>query len=96
MTQTTSIDSTSNEDPLPTNDIHASEAIVLELAETLNVDPLDISPLANTIDPDAIDRLFGSTGNGTPRRGGRVEFVHDGCTVVVRFDGEIDVTATRQ
>jgi hypothetical protein len=35
------------------------------------------------LDPDALDGLFETRYDGTPRRGGRVSFVFDGCRITV-------------
>lgn len=55
-----------------------STAIVLELMETLDRDMGQFPPLAESIDPDAIDRLVSSGDPGTS-----LSFVHAGCTVTV-------------
>lgn len=55
--------------------------VVDELATEKGVGVYDVAPLFETVDPDAIDRLFADeTGDHV-----RVEFVHEGCRV--RIDG---------
>lgn len=68
-----------------------SQRVVEAVAETTGQDPTEVGPLYHAIDPDALDRLFAPTpGNG--RTGGYVEFSFAGCDVVVRGNGEVEVT----
>lgn len=66
----------------------ASEAVVERVAEAEDVDPLDLDPLYEAIDPDALDTLCGG-----PRRdarpSARIVFEYHGYTVVV--DGPYSV-----
>lgn len=62
-----------------------SEAI----ADATDRDVLAIAPLYNTIDPDALNRLFdGKQTTGT------VVFTHADCHVTVAADGQISVSRT--
>lgn len=71
-----------------------SMAVVAAVADARGVDPLGLEPLANAIDPEALDRLFEDTYGGQPRMVGRVTFEVAGCEVTVtRADG-ISVSAT--
>lgn len=73
-------------------DTNASDAIVTAIAETEGVDPLEMDPLYDVLDPDALDGLFGSRTDGTPRRGGVcVEFRLNGYTVSLSSDRRIHV-----
>ena len=47
------------EETLPT-----SSMVVTSLAAVEGTDPTEISTLASVVDPDALDRLFGSAGDG--------------------------------
>lgn len=68
-----------------------SQRVITAVAEETGNDPTEVGPLYHVIDPDALDQLFASTrGNG--RNQGHVEFTFAGCDVVVRGDGEIEVT----
>ncbi|USZ67081.1 hypothetical protein NGM10_10095 [Halorussus salilacus] len=58
-------------------------AVVATVAEAHGRDPMEIPPLHDTVDLDALETLFGSQYDGTPRTGGRVAFVHGECEVVV-------------
>lgn len=68
-----------------------SQRVIRAVAETTGNEPTEVGPLYQVIDPDALDRLFSSTGkNG--RTDGYVEFTFAECDVVVRGSGEVEVT----
>lgn len=72
-----------------------TEAIIDAVAEAAGVDPTELPPLYDSIDPDAINDLFqpydGNTGTETFLR-----FTIDSWNVFVRADGKIRVCdATR-
>lgn len=67
-----------------------SSRVIQEVADTLGVDPLELHPLFETIDPDALDSLFQTR---TPaHHDDHVEFTFEGCQVSVFGTGKIDVT----
>lgn len=68
-----------------------SIAVVHAIATHRNVDPVDLPPLYEWIDPDAIDALFEPTRTGGPRRG-RLEFDYDGQTVAVDCADGVAIT----
>ena len=65
---------------------HPSQVVVTAMAEALGVEAHEISPLYETIDPDALDDLFGHRHDGTLRTGGRIAFDHGECEVVIEPD----------
>jgi len=67
-----------------------SEAVVETLADALDRDPLDLPPLNDVLDPDALDALFADTPGGTVREGAFV-FECCGCTVAVLGSDEVGV-----
>lgn len=70
-----------------------SQRVVDAVAAASDVDPLDLPPLYDVIDPDALDDLFADT-TSTGRTGSaRVVFTLDGCEVTVSGDGTVDVSA---
>ena len=73
-----------------------SIAIVTAIATKRDVEPTELPPLYESIDPDALDALFAPTRTGGPRRG-RLEFTYDGHDVVVECDEglEIEIDGTR-
>lgn len=71
-----------------------TETIVIAVADATGVDPLDLDPLYDSIDPDAIDRAFESTGEGAPATTDQLAFDYAGCEVTVRADRSVVVAPT--
>jgi hypothetical protein len=68
-----------------------TEAIVEAIAEATDQDPLDIDPVQNQIDTDALEKLVTSdTTNGSVA----VHFEYEAFTVRVRGSGTVEVHAT--
>ena len=67
-----------------------SNRVIQEVAKTLNEDPLELDPLFETIDPDALDSLFQNSKPAHPND--RATFMMEGCQVTVFGTGRIDVT----
>ncbi|WP_255196139.1 HalOD1 output domain-containing protein [Halorarius litoreus] len=42
-----------------------------------------LRPLADVVDPTALDSLFDPRYDGTPRTGGRLSFVYHGCCITI-------------
>jgi len=71
-----------------------SHAVVVAVAEHNGVDPLDLDErLYDCIDPDALDRLFASAGDGAC---GTVQFVMAGCHVEVSADRRVRAQQLRE
>lgn len=68
-----------------------STRVVEALAEAAGVDSVDLPPLYDAVDPDALDSLFAPRPDGSPRVGCRVSFRFDGYQVTVHRDGEVQV-----
>ena len=68
-----------------------SERVVESVAEAKGVDPLELGPLYDSIDPDALNSLFRGSpdGEGAPAE---LRFTMAGCEVLVREGGEVVVT----
>ncbi len=60
--------------------------IVTAIAERTGADPLEMDPLYDAVDVDAIEAIVASAGDAS------VEFVYHGHTVVVDGDGSVAVT----
>lgn len=77
------------------NDISTplSQRVTTEVAKELDTDPLEIEPLYNAIDPDALNRLFESPAGEGMRRSGQVNFTLAGCEVSVYSTGSVEVTS---
>lgn len=73
----------------------ATEAVILALAEAVGVDPTDLPPLFDYVDPDALDALFDRYDVGV---GGDsiFSFQVDTWNVFVRSDGRIRVCDATQ
>ena len=46
-------------------------------------EPCSLRPLADVIDPAALDTLFDPRYDGTPRTGGRLSFVYNDCHITI-------------
>ncbi|AEH38199.1 HalOD1 output domain-containing protein [Halopiger xanaduensis] len=68
-----------------------SISVITAVAARRGVEPTELPPLYEWIDPDALDSLFEPTRTGGPR-GGRVSFVYDGHDIVVAFDEGLEIT----
>jgi hypothetical protein len=68
----------------------ATEAVVGTVAEVKGVSPLDLAPLYNVIDPDALDEFCRAKWSQPPQSLS-VEFQYESCTVIVGGDGEVTV-----
>lgn len=64
-------------------DESTSTAVVRAVSAVEGRDPRSLRPLAEILDPAALDTLFGSRDDGTPRIGGRLTFVYSRCRVTV-------------
>lgn len=63
-----------------------SQVIVAAMAEALDTEVHEIPPLYESVDPEALDDLFGRRHDGTLRDGGRIAFDHDECEIVAESD----------
>lgn len=60
-----------------------SMAVVRAVSAVEGCDPRSLRPLAEVLDPHALDTLFDSRADGTPRPGGRLTFVYSKCRITV-------------
>lgn len=58
-----------------------STAVVRAVSAVDGREPGSLPPLADVLDPDALDMLFAARTDGLPRRGGRVSFIYVNCRV---------------
>lgn len=68
-----------------------STAVVEAIAAEADRDPTELPPLFDTIDPDALDAIFSTQPDGTPRRDGEVVFPYAGYRVCVSADRTVEV-----
>lgn len=89
--------------PSPPRDYHAyhnressarlSTTVVHALADAMDRDVTATgAPLYDAVDPDALDRIFAPTADGTPRPPGHVAFTANGYRVTVYSTGQIVIT----
>jgi len=69
-----------------------SLAVVGAVATFRGIKPIDLPPLTEAVNPDALNRLFRVRANGAPRTTGSVSFRYAATEVTVHADGEIVVT----
>lgn len=63
----------------------ATEQVIRTVAETTGTDPLELPPLYNTIDPDALDTLVEGMTTGS------ISFTYTGCNITVQSDGTVSI-----
>lgn len=71
-----------------------SERVISKVAERTGTDPLELRPLYEVVDPEALDRFFET---GRARADGpenRVQFTYSGCDVEISGDGTVRVSTT--
>jgi len=78
--------------PSPSSTDSVTYAILRTVADAKGVSPLDLEPLGNVIDPDALNELVDSMPLTTDVLG-TVEFRYEGYDVTVRANGRVDVVA---
>ena len=60
-----------------------TEAVVRAVSAVHGCQPETLRPLAEVLDPDALDMIFDGRGNGDPRVGGRISFIYSGCRITI-------------
>lgn len=73
-----------------TESTEPSMAVVGAVADTLETDPLELDPLFETIESDALDKLLRSTDDTDVT----VSFSYAGCDVTMTGDGRIQLSVT--
>lgn len=69
-----------------------STTVVHALADAKEVDPLELDPLYETLDPDALDALFAPVEGSESGRHGKVSFTTNGYEVEVTSTGRVHLT----
>lgn len=64
--------------------------VVMDTARVAGVDPLELPPLLDAVDPEALDQLFARTNDAVRR--GSIEFPYAGYTVTVEAGSETTIT----
>lgn len=79
------------------SDEPVSTVIVTAVAALTNTPATDIAPLYESINPDALNKLYEPTQEGALRKGGGcTTLTVNGCTVTVYWDGEIEIEPPNQ
>lgn len=80
----------------PVENGRVSETVIRTVADVTDVDPFEIAPLYDIIDPDALDRLFQPTPSASRDVDSRVCFTMAGCQVTVTDNRVVTVTPLSQ
>jgi hypothetical protein len=67
-------------------------AVVEAMSTVLDVGVTEIEPLTETLNPDALERLFDTQSGSETDEELLVYFTHQGCEITVRRDGHFTVT----
>ena len=74
-----------------------STTLLLTMSSVLEVDPTDLEPLTEYIDPDALDALVGHWQRDASRiDGGSISFAFSQCTVTAHASGELVIDPTHR
>jgi len=60
-----------------------STAVVHAVSAVEGREPCSLRPLADGVDPGALDSLFDPRYDGTPRPGGRLSFAYNDCCITI-------------
>lgn len=85
MNGTTHADTMSDDSSPP-----PSQRVITEIAAATDTDPLDLGPLYDVLDPDALDQLFRRRPSGESRPAGQIIFTMAGCEVRVSSSGDVE------
>lgn len=72
-----------------------SHRVIEMVAAEVDTDPVELPPLYETIDPEALDALFASSFSHGPLVG-QVAFTYGGCEITVSYDDELVITVEEQ
>lgn len=72
-----------------------NEAIITKIADLEDVDPLELPPLYEAVNTDALTRLVTSFATGPSDSGGEIAFSYYGYRVSIRADGSIELVSER-
>ena len=70
--------------------------IVNCVAEKEHTDPLELPPLYDAVDPDALDDLVESGRQNGTTQSGRIEFHYNGYMVIVEFGNAPEITVKEE
>jgi len=68
-------------------DIGSNESVTSAVTRAVSAvegrEPCSLQPLADVLDPDALDELFAPRPGGRSRTGGRISFIYSDCRVSI-------------
>lgn len=64
-------------------DESVSVAVIRAVSAVEGCDPCSLRPLSDVLDTDALDVLFNSQADDTPRTGGHLSFIYSHCRVTI-------------
>ena len=71
--------------------VSVTTAVVEAVADHADVDVMELRPLHEVVDPDALNALFAPRRFGDARPDGWVSFTYCGCEVIVHGDSHVRV-----
>jgi len=74
----------------PDDDVTLPVRVVFAVAAARGIDPVELSTLYGSVDPDALSGLF-EPASGPRGSDGRITFSYEDCMVTVRSDGLVTV-----
>ena len=77
------------------SDVSPTEVIIEALAEAAEIEPIELPPLYEFVDPDALDQLFGEH-DGAAHADALLSFQVETWNVFVRADGRIRICDNTQ
>ena len=70
-----------------------SSTVITAVAAIRNVEPTDVDPLNEAVDPDALNTIFDNRRGGAERAGATLSIRLNECTVTIHGDGRVVVEA---
>lgn len=86
------MDGTSSANWTTGDELPLSHRVVTAVADAVDADPLELEPLYDVVDPEALDRIFDHRSSSERLGNGCVSFTMADCDVTIDGTGEIDVT----
>ena len=79
---------------MDSSDDAVSQRVINAVADAKGVDPLDLDPMYDTIDPDALDALFRD--GEASLAGTELRFEYEDCEVRIEGSGEVSITLSEE
>lgn len=76
-------------------DARMSDRVITAVANMKGTDPINLDPLYEVIEPDALNALYKRDELGRARSPERIEFTYCGCEVVIAGKNSVSVSATK-